>query len=134
MDLRSRDHRNGIATADVREDILLETNFDEDGALTLAHAVNPHTVNVGGREHAYKPTDKNIYPNTENPLLQRSGFNARRSNYRSDTSIDRYSEYSLHGRRDPGLSHTLRHLNHDIGIISVAHKKWHCTKYVFLFA
>lgn len=88
MDMRSRGAATG--TNDVREDILLETNFDEDGVLTLAHATNHPTV---GRSKI---------TNNENPLLQRSNFNTRRSFYRSDMSIDRYSEYSLHGRREPG--------------------------------
>lgn len=102
MDLRSRDHhRNGnSANNDVREDILLETNFDEDGALTLAHTTNPHNQNIG--QNSYRTNNRSQYPNNQNPLLQRSNFNARRSYYRSDTSIDRYSEYSLHGRREPG--------------------------------
>lgn len=87
MDLRSR---GGAAAAnDVRDDILLETNFDEDGVLTLAHSTN-------------QPAIRSNLTNNENPLLQRSNFNPRRNFYRSDTSIDRYSEYSLHGRRDPG--------------------------------
>lgn len=88
MDMRNRGGNTG--TNDVREDILLETNFDEDGVLTLAHTTNHPTV---GRSKI---------TNTENPLLQRSNVNARRSFHRSDVSIDRYSEYSLHGRRDPG--------------------------------
>lgn len=87
MDLRNR---GGIAgTTDARDDILLETNFDEDGVLTLAHA--PNQAPVANRSRQI---------HNENPLLQRG--NGRRSFYRSDTSIDRYSEYSIHGRRDPG--------------------------------
>lgn len=89
MDLRNRSGAAG--TTDAREDILLETNFDEDGVLTLAHA--PTRPPVANRSRQM---------NNENPLLQRSNFNTRRSFYRSDTSIDRYSEYSIHGRRDPG--------------------------------
>lgn len=85
MDMRGRS--GGGGAHDVREDILLETNFDEDGVLTLAHATNQPPIG-----HRSKIT------NTENPLLQRT----RRSLYRSDMSIDRYSEYSLHGRREPG--------------------------------
>lgn len=93
-----RNHRNGGATnggtVDARDDIFLETNFDEDGVLTLAHAPANHQNPVANRFRQI---------NTENPLLQRQqNFNARRSFYRSDTSIDRYSEYSLHGRREPG--------------------------------
>lgn len=65
---------------DPREDILLETNFDEDGALTRAYNNNN---NNNGHMH------------------QRGG--GRRSFYRSDHSIDRFSESSLHGgRRDRG--------------------------------
>lgn len=95
-----RNHRNGGltggagGTVDARDDIFLETNFDEDGVLTLAHAPANNQCPVSNRFRQI---------NTENPLLQRQqNFNARRSFYRSDTSIDRYSEYSLHGRRDPG--------------------------------
>lgn len=89
MDQRNR---NGIAgTVDARDDIFLETNFDEDGVLTLAHAPANHQLPKHQRQI-----------NNENPLLQRQNFNGRRSFYRSDTSIDRYSEYSLHGRREPG--------------------------------
>lgn len=90
-----RNHRNGgvAGTVDARDDIFLETNFDEDGVLTLAHAPSNHQAPVANRSRQI---------NTENPLLQRQNFNARRSFYRSDTSIDRYSEYSLHGRREPG--------------------------------
>lgn len=128
MDLRNRDHRNGTA-ADVREDILLETNFDEDGALTLAHTINPHTANTTGREQPYKSADKNTFPNTQNPLLQRSGFMARRNNYRSDTSIDRYSEYSLHGRRDPGLSLTRLIPNH----LHILCTTTHSARMIFIF-
>lgn len=87
MDLRSR---GATSANDVREDILLETNFDDDGVLTLAHATN------------HSSAHRSRITNTENPLLQRNNFNTRRSFYRSDTSIDRYSEYSLHGRRQPG--------------------------------
>lgn len=89
MDLRNRSGATG--TNDAREDILLETNFDDDGVLTLAHATSPPPVSHRSR-----------IVNTENPLIQRPNLNARRSFYRSDASIDRYSEYSLHGRRDPG--------------------------------
>lgn len=96
-----RNHRNGGmgtggggGTVDARDDIFLETNFDEDGILTFAHAPTNHQQPVANRSRQI---------NTENPLLQRQQpFNARRSFYRSDMSIDRYSEYSLHGRRDPG--------------------------------
>lgn len=96
MDLRSRGGGgvgggggDGATGAHVRDDILLETNFDDDGVLTLAHSTNQAAI-------------RSNLTNNENPLLQRSNFNARRNFYRSDTSIDRYSEYSLHGRRDPG--------------------------------
>lgn len=94
MDLRSRGGGGGggdgaTATQHIRDDILLETNFDDDGVLTLAHSTNQAAV-------------RSNLTNNENPLLQRSHFNTRRNFYRSDTSIDRYSEYSLHGRRDPG--------------------------------
>lgn len=91
MDLHNRSGGGGGGTTDARDDIFLETNFDEDGVLTLAHTPNQAPVNSRSRQNY-----------TENPLIHRSNMNARRSYYRSDTSIDRYSEYSLHGRRDPG--------------------------------
>ncbi|XP_055383586.1 neuronal membrane glycoprotein M6-a isoform X2 [Condylostylus longicornis] len=53
--------------ADLREEILLETNFDDDGILTKAYANNP------------LPSNK------------------RRSIFRSDNSLDRYSDHTLHG-------------------------------------
>lgn len=92
MDQRSRS-AGAAGTVDARDDIFLETNFDEDGVLTLAHSPIKHQGPVANRSRQI---------NTENPLLQRQNFNGRRSFYRSDTSIDRYSEYSLHGRRQPG--------------------------------
>lgn len=102
MDLRNRDRdRSGNGAHDVREDILLETNFDEDGALTMAHTTQspyPYQNSSGNSPYKSAPTKSHI-ANNQNPLLQR---NARRSFYRSDTSIDRYSEYSLHGRREQG--------------------------------
>lgn len=86
---RDRDHRH-------REDILLETNFDEDGALTMAHP--PSNQNYKSNNSQY---------NAAGGPLQRN--NGRRSFYRSDTSIDRYSEYSLHGRREKG-THPSHHI------------------------
>lgn len=102
MDYRSRDrdHRH-------REDILLETNFDEDGALTTVHMPN--------NQNFKSPNGQ--YTSAGGPLQRNNG---RRSFYRSDTSIDRYSEYSLHGRREKGISsihitHTHTHVyNHKI--------------------
>lgn len=91
---RDRDHRH-------REDILLETNFDEDGALTTAHT--PTNQNF--------KTNNGQYTNASGGPLQRN--NGRRSFYRSDTSIDRYSEYSLHGRRERGIQHTHKKKNHN---------------------
>lgn len=82
---RERDNRHG-------EDILLETNFDEDGALTMAHSSTNQNI-----------SNNNGHYNVSGAPLQRN--NGRRSFYRSDTSIDRYSEYSLHGRREKG-THT----------------------------
>ncbi|CAD7004976.1 unnamed protein product [Ceratitis capitata] len=52
---------------DPREDILLETNFEDDGILTRAYNNNPY--NGGTAIH-----------------------NRRRSTYRSDHSLDRYTE------------------------------------------
>ncbi|XP_037031609.1 neuronal membrane glycoprotein M6-a isoform X1 [Bradysia coprophila] len=60
MEARNRDR-----IRDPREEILLETNFDDDGVMTRAYNNNK--------------------------------VNHRRSVYRSDYSIDRFSEASLHG-------------------------------------
>lgn len=60
MEARNRDR-----IRDPREEILLETNFDDDGIMTRAYNNNK--------------------------------VNQRRSVYRSDYSIDRFSEASLHG-------------------------------------
>lgn len=60
MEARNRDR-----IRDPREEILLETNFDDDGVMTRAYNNNKQ--------------------------------NHRRSVYRSDYSIDRFSEASLHG-------------------------------------
>lgn len=57
--------RNRDRIRDPREEILLETNFDDDGVMTRAYNNNK--------------------------------VNQRRSVYRSDYSIDRFSEASLHG-------------------------------------
>lgn len=76
-----------------REDILLETNFDEDGAMTMAHRSNLTHPKQNGQYNAVN--------SGTNDQWQRS--NGRKNFYRSDTSIDRYSEYSLHGRREQGI-------------------------------
>lgn len=62
------DSKNRDRIRDPREEILLETNFDEDGIMTRAYNNN--------------------------------STNQRR--YRSDMSVDRYSESSLHGNRYKG--------------------------------
>lgn len=77
MNSRNRDH-----IRDPREDVLLETNFDDDGILTRAYNNNNNTVHQNG------------YMNN------RDG--GRRSLYRSDPSMDRFSEGSLHGRKSRG--------------------------------
>lgn len=63
--------KNRDRIRDPREEILLETNFDEDGIMTRAYNNN--------------------------------STNHRR--YRSDMSVDRYSESSLHGNRYKGKYH-----------------------------
>lgn len=60
---------------DPREDILLETNFDEDGALTRAYNQNQN----GSSIHQ---------------------MNRRRP---SDHSLDRYSDNTMHGRPKSGV-------------------------------
>lgn len=62
------DSQNRDRIRDPREEILLETNFDDDGVLTRSYT-NPKR---------------------------------RRSQYRSDFSIDRFSEGSLHGNNYKG--------------------------------
>lgn len=91
MDYRSRDRERDRDNRH-REDILLETNFDEDGALTTAHTTNQQNCKSNNSQY-----------NAPSGPFQRN--NGRRSFYRSDTSIDRYSEYSLHGRREKGTYH-----------------------------
>lgn len=63
MDFQNRDR-----IRDPREEILLETNFDDDGVMTRG------------------------YTNSK----------LRRSQFRSDFSIDRFSEASLHGNSHKG--------------------------------
>lgn len=65
------DSRRRDQIRDPREEILLETNFDDDGTTTRA------------------------YNNNQNP-------NRRRNQYRSEMSIDRFSEASLHGNNYKG--------------------------------
>lgn len=77
------DSRNRDRVRDPREEILLETNFDEDGALTTAYNTN-----------------NNHKSQNNHNGLHRNGGAVTRSFYRSDHSIDRYSECSLHGRRE----------------------------------
>lgn len=63
--MKKMEARNRDRIRDPREEILLETNFDDDGVMTRAYNNNK--------------------------------VNQRRSVYRSDYSIDRFSEASLHG-------------------------------------
>ena len=57
---------------DPREEILLETNFEDDGILTRAYNNNPYNNTNGNSGTAI--------------------HNRRRSTYRSDHSLDRYTE------------------------------------------
>lgn len=65
---KKMDSKNRDRIRDPREEILLETNFDEDGIMTRAYNNN--------------------------------STNHRR--YRSDMSVDRFSESSLHGNNYRG--------------------------------
>lgn len=65
---------------DPGENILLETNFDDDGILTRAYNHNNNNNN-GCRDRDYN----------------------RRTLY--DQSMDRYSETSLHGRNRRGVTY-----------------------------
>ncbi|XP_040166557.1 neuronal membrane glycoprotein M6-a isoform X1 [Anopheles arabiensis] len=65
-------NRNRTPTGQIRDDFLLETNFDDDGALTRAY---------------------NTLPQQQQGALQR-----RSIPYRSNLSVDRYSETTLHGK------------------------------------
>lgn len=85
----NRDNRDHNKEYFQREDILLETNFDEDGALTLAHR------NVSNKQNGQY--------NAVNGNDNWHRGNGRKSFYRSDVSIDRFSEYSLHGRHEKGI-------------------------------
>lgn len=71
MDSRRRDQ-----IRDPREEILLETNFDDDGTITRAYNNNNQNANPSNR---------------------------RRNQYRSEMSIDRFSEASLHGNNYKGI-------------------------------
>lgn len=68
------DSRRRDQIRDPREEILLETNFDDDGTITRAYNNN-----------------------NSNPP------NRRRNQYRSEMSIDRFSEASLHGNHYKGI-------------------------------
>lgn len=71
---------------DPREDILLETNFEDDGILT--HAYNNNPYNGGTAIH-----------------------NRRRSTYRSDHSLDRYTERGGdEGNPITGFLHTQKYV------------------------
>lgn len=70
------DSRRRDQVRDPREEILLETNFDDDGTTTRA------------------------YNNNATPS------NRRRNQYRSEMSIDRFSEASLHGNKYKGAIET----------------------------
>lgn len=66
---------------DPGENILLETNFDDDGILTRAYNNN--------NNNGYRDRDRDA---------------GRRSLYDQDQSMDRYSESSLHGRNKKGAA------------------------------
>uniref|UniRef100_A0A182S5G4 Uncharacterized protein n=1 Tax=Anopheles maculatus TaxID=74869 RepID=A0A182S5G4_9DIPT len=76
-DLRTimTNNRNRTPTGQIRDDFLLETNFDDDGALTRAY---------------------NTLPQQQAAL--NSGLQRRSLPYRSNLSVDRYSETTLHGK------------------------------------
>lgn len=65
----------------LRDNFLLETNFDEDGALTMVHTQNNRSQN--------------------NDLSGASDMRNRIA-YRSNMSVDRYSDTTLHGVRGSG--------------------------------
>lgn len=65
----------------LRDNFLLETNFDEDGALTMVHTQN--------RSNNGTNDIRNQIP------------------YRSNMSVDRYSDTTLHGVRKSGEFHVL---------------------------
>lgn len=60
----------------LRDNFLLETNFDEDGALTMVHTQNNRNNGINDI--------RNQIP------------------YRSNMSVDRYSDTTLHGVRKTG--------------------------------
>lgn len=65
----------------LRDNFLLETNFDEDGALTMVHTQN---------------RNKDIDTNLDTRDMR------NRLPYRSNMSVDRYSDTTLHGVRSSG--------------------------------
>lgn len=81
----AHDSRRRDQIRDPREEILLETNFDDDGAvMTRAYSQNNGRMGL-----------------TAGPVAP---ANRRRNQYRSDMSIDRFSEASLHGNRYRGAT------------------------------
>ncbi|XP_035786420.1 neuronal membrane glycoprotein M6-a-like isoform X1 [Anopheles albimanus] len=69
--------RNRTPTGQIRDDFLLETNFDDDGALTRAY---------------------NTLPLQQQQQQQSSALQRRSIAYRSNLSVDRYSDNTLHGK------------------------------------
>uniref|UniRef100_A0A1Q3EZH7 Putative conserved plasma membrane protein n=2 Tax=Culex tarsalis TaxID=7177 RepID=A0A1Q3EZH7_CULTA len=91
---------NRVPSQQIRDDFLLETNFDDDGTLTRAYnTLNSQQQQYGGNGQSNG--------NRESTGLgqQQQQFRApsRRSlAYRSNMSVDRYSDNTIHGRQSKG--------------------------------
>ncbi|XP_058828689.1 neuronal membrane glycoprotein M6-a isoform X2 [Topomyia yanbarensis] len=83
--------RNRVPSQQIRDDFLLETNFDDDGTLTRAY----NTLNNQNGPHGNREAGQ--YPQPQQHSISR-----RSLAYRSNLSVDRYSDNTIHGRRSKG--------------------------------
>ncbi|XP_065073637.1 neuronal membrane glycoprotein M6-a isoform X1 [Ochlerotatus camptorhynchus] len=84
--------RNRVPSQQIRDDFLLETNFDDDGTLTRAY----NTLNNGNQNGQNNGARESGQP------LQQRALSRRSLTYRSNLSVDRYSDNTIHGRRSKG--------------------------------
>lgn len=86
--------RNRVPSQQIRDDFLLETNFDDDGTLTRAY----NTLNNGNQNG-----QNNVARESAGQPLQQRALSRRSMTYPSNLSVDRYSDNTIHGRRSKGL-------------------------------
>ncbi|XP_055594783.1 neuronal membrane glycoprotein M6-a isoform X2 [Uranotaenia lowii] len=89
--------RNRVPSQQIRDDFLLETNFDDDGTLTRAYNTLNQQGNGGGGGGGRESSGQY----QQQPLQQRS-VSRRSLPYRSNLSVDRYSDNTIHGRSSRG--------------------------------